>query len=167
LLLDPHSEIVAEAECLLFLASRAEVVRRVLEPALDNGKVILLDRFFLSTYAYQIGGRGLPAAEVAAANALATGGLVPNITLLLSIDPDAGLERVSQRGAHDRMELTGREFHARVSRAFQTFGTREWQREHPECGEVVVVDASGSEDVVFNAILTELRKRWPQRFGAE
>ncbi len=166
LLLDPHGEIVPEAECLLFLASRSEVVRRVLLPALDEGKVVILDRFFLSTYAYQIGGRGLSHDLVRSANALATGGLTPGVTLLLSIEPEAGLARASRRGAQDRMELTGSDFHARVSAAFAMFATPQWQREHPECGEIVSFNAAASEDEVFNSIMNVLSKRWPARFAS-
>ncbi len=165
LLLDPQSEIVAEAECLLFLASRAEVVSRVLQPALADGKVVVLDRFFLSTYAYQIAGRGLSHDGVVAANALATGGLVPGVTLLLNIDHEAGLARASRRSAQDRMELTGSEFHSRVSDAFRMFATEQWQSEHRECGEIIAVDATRTEDEVFKTIMRELSRRWPQRFG--
>jgi dTMP kinase len=164
LLLDTSTDLTAVTECLLFLASRAELVRRVLDPALERGEVVLLDRFFLSTYAYQVAGRGLDAAAVAQANALATGGLVPDITLLLSLDPTAGMARARARGAHDRMELTGNEFHARVAAAFREYASPDWQRLHPECGDIVSVDASASADEVFYAIQRELQTKWPQRF---
>ena len=166
ILLDPDSVIEAEAECLLFLASRSQIVRQVLVPAMADGKIVVLDRFFLSTYAYQIGGRGLSHDQVRAANALATGGLVPALTLLLSIDPVAGMARTTRRGAPDRMELTGSDFHSRVSNAFRMFGTREWQRDHPECGEIVAIDAARTEDEVFEAIMKQLAARWPAEFVA-
>ena len=75
LLDDPTREITAPAEAALFIASRAELVARVVSPALERGAVVTLDRFFLSTYAYQAHGRGLPEGELRAANVLATGGL--------------------------------------------------------------------------------------------
>src|SRR5512142_1631622 len=83
ILLDPRSEISPAAEALLFMASRAELVRSEIEPALKRGDIVLMDRFFLSTYAYQIAGRGLSEPYVRDANCLATGGLVPDLTILL------------------------------------------------------------------------------------
>ena len=165
LLLDSSSDLAPETECLLFLASRAELVRRVLRPALDEGRVVVLDRFFLSTYAYQIGGRGLDEELVRAGNALATAGLKPDITLLLTIDPRAGLERAARRGETDRMEMTGNDFHQRVAASFALFGTAEWQRRHPECGEIVSIDASRSASEVFDDISRELQKCWPTRLA--
>jgi dTMP kinase len=164
LLLDTSTELNAVTECLLFMASRAELVRRVLEPALARGDVVVLDRFFLSTYAYQIAGRGLDEADVVRANAVATGGLVPDVTLLLTLDPAAGMARARHRGSHDRMELIGDEFHARVAAAFREYASPGWQRLHAECGEIVSIDASASENVVFHSVTAELNKRWPQKF---
>ncbi|MGI8844185.1 MAG: dTMP kinase, partial [Gemmatimonadaceae bacterium] len=83
ILLADQGEMTPAAEALLFMASRAELVERVIRPALDRGAVVIADRFFLSTYAYQCGGRELPERTVREANALATGGLVPDLTLLL------------------------------------------------------------------------------------
>jgi dTMP kinase len=128
-------------------------------PALDSGKVVLLDRFFLSTYAYQVSGRGLDAGEVGSANRVATGGLVPGITLLLSVSPGQGMARARQRGVPDRMELTGSAFHDRVASAFRRFGEASWQREHPECGEIVTIDASRTTDEVFDSVLEVLASR--------
>ena len=164
LLLSTNSDLAPTTECLLFLASRAELVNRTIKPALSDGKTVILDRFFLSTYAYQIWGRGLPEKEVREANALATSGVTPDLTLLLNIDREAGMQRVARRGAHDRMELSGSDFHERVSQAFSLFSSAEWQSKFPECGEVTSVDASKSEDEVFNAIIGILATRWPSRF---
>jgi dTMP kinase len=165
-LLDPASVLTAEGECLLFLASRAELVAGVLMPALARKNVVILDRFFLSTYAYQIRGRGLPDRRVRAANELATGGLVPDVTLLLSVRPETGLSRAAARGVHDRMELTGLEFHERVARAFAEFGDACWQRDHPECGPIVTVDGEREENLVFESLTAELRSRYPNWFPA-
>ena len=97
LLDDPAREITAPAEAALFIASRAELVSRVVLPALERGTVVTLDRFFLSTYAYQAHGRGLPEGELRAANALATGGLEPDLTVLLQL-PAAEGHRVLRAG---------------------------------------------------------------------
>ena len=166
LLLDTASEIAPAAEALLFMASRAQIVVREIRPALASGRIVLLDRFFLSTYAYQIGGRGLAEDDVQSANALATGGLVPDLTLVLDVDPEEGLSRARERGAQDRMERSGREFHDRVAAAFRTYLTDAWQMRHPECGPIVRVEAGGGadEDTVFRRVLEPLARRWPETF---
>src|SRR5512143_1459533 len=140
ILLDPTSDIVPRSEALLFMASRAQLVEREIRPALEEGAIVLVDRFFLSTYAYQGAGRGLPEAELRQANAMATGGLVPDLTLLLTIPAEAGLARAQRRGQHDRMERAELEFHERVARAFERFAAESWQRLHPECGPIVLID---------------------------
>lgn len=166
LLLDTASEIAPAAEALLFMASRAQIVAGAIRPALAAGRIVLLDRFFLSTYAYQIAGRGLPEDEVRSANALATGGLVPDLTLVLDVDPEEGLSRARSRGAPDRMERSGKEFHDRVADAFRTYLTGAWQAGHPECGPLVRVEAGGGADEaeVFRRMLEQLRRRWPETF---
>jgi dTMP kinase len=166
LLLDPAHDITPAAEALLFMAARAQLVERELRPALAAGELVLADRFFLSTYAYQIHGRGLPEAEVVTANRLATGGLVPELTLLVRVPPGVGLARAGRRGAHDRMEQAGTAFHARVSQAFDRFATAEWQAAHPECGPIVSVDGTGDEGTVFDRVAAALVARWPTLAGA-
>jgi dTMP kinase len=165
-LLDPASDIVPRAEALLFMASRAQLVEREVRPALDAGTVVLIDRFFLSTYAYQGAGRGLPEHDLRTANAIATNGLVPDLTLLLMIPVSEGLMRATQRGEHDRMERAELAFHERVARAFERFATPEWQREHPECGPVVLIDGGGVEGAVFDRVLETLHARWPGTFSS-
>jgi dTMP kinase len=164
ILLDPGSDIVPRAEALLFMASRAQLVEREIRPALENGAVVLLDRFFLSTYAYQGIGRGLPESDLRAANSIATQGLVPDLTLLLTMPVADGLARALKRGERDRMERAELAFHERVAHAFDTFTTREWQSEHPECGPILLVDASESEAIVFDRVLGTLGARWPGTF---
>ena len=162
LLLDPESQLDERTEALLFMASRAQVVAAVIRPALDRGEFVLVDRFFLSTYAYQIAGRGLPEEEVRRANALATNGLVPHLTLLLDLPPDAALERAAKRSAQDRIERSGDVFYQRVRDAFVSFAKSEWQQNHPEAGPVVLVDASGDQQVVATRIAMAVNRRWPQ-----
>jgi dTMP kinase len=164
ILLDPNSDIVPRSEALLFMASRAQLVEREIRPALEAGAIVLLDRFFLSTYAYQGIGRGLPEADLRSANAIATQGLVPDITLLLTMPVADGLARATERGERDRMERAELAFHERVARAFETFATREWQAAHPECGAIILVDGVGSEQTVFDRVLGTLRARWPGTF---
>lgn len=104
LLKDPAVEIGPRAEALLFAAARAELVARVIRPALEAGRVVVSDRFLDSSLAYQGGARGLGVEEVARINEWATGGLVPDLTILLAIDPRAAAERAGER---DRFEDEG------------------------------------------------------------
>ncbi len=164
-LLDRASDIEPRAEALLFMASRAQLVEREIRPALARGEVILLDRFFLSTYAYQVGGHGLPEDQVRAANNFATGGLVPDLTLLLDFPVAEGLARAARRAtSHDRMEAMGEPFHDRVAGAFATFAEPGWQAQHPECGEIVVIDAQGREAAITERVHAAVMRWWPGTF---
>jgi dTMP kinase len=165
ILLDAPGDISAPAEALLFMASRAEIMARHVDPALDAGVIVLMDRFFLSTYAYQIAGRGLNETNVRAANELATGGRRPDLNLVIEIPAAEGLARAALRGSHDRMERSGEEFHSRVSNAFSEFSSDEWQRAHAECGKIVEVDGRGSPDDVHRRIIKTLAQNLPQEFG--
>jgi dTMP kinase len=165
ILLDREWNITAPGEALLFMASRAELIAGVVTPAMAEGKVVLLDRFFLSTYAYQIEGRGLSEPEVRAANRLATGGLVPDLTLLLDVPASAGLARADARGDRDRMEKSGAEFHHQVGEAFRKFADRKWQDSHPECGPITLIDGAGDEAAVFGRITGALSRTFPTVFG--
>ena len=165
LVLEREWEVEARAEALLFMASRAQLVAKEIRPALARGEIVLLDRFFLSTYAYQIGGRALPDSEVRAANGLATAGLAPDLTLLLTFPVAEGLARAADRSAaHDRMEREGRVFHERVAAAFESFASPEWQRAHPECGPIVSLEAAGSERDVAARVRRALATWWPGTF---
>jgi len=109
------------AELFLFLAARADLVERVIRPALANGQVVIADRFGLSTIAYQVAGRGLPRADVEAALRVATGGVVPDLTLILDIPVTVGRERQRSAGkAQDRIEREDDEFHTRVREAYRS-----------------------------------------------
>lgn len=121
LVLDPAKHWTPPAELFLILAARAELVEKVVRPALaDGATVVISDRFDLSTVAYQIAGRGLPRDEVLAANRLATGGLGPDLTLVLDVPVEVGSARQRRQGkAPDRMELEDRALHERVTRAFR------------------------------------------------
>jgi dTMP kinase len=166
LLLDPGPELGARAEALLFMASRAELVDRVVEPALADGLIVVADRFFLSTYAYQIAGRGLDEQEVTRANQFATNRLVPDLTVLLRLSVADSLARTDSRGSRDRIEAASDDFHQRVAEAFDRFADADWQRRHPDWGSVVAVDASGTVETVAKAVLGVLEQKWPETFRA-
>ncbi|WP_261664501.1 dTMP kinase [Deinococcus sp. Marseille-Q6407] len=117
-LLDPALEIDPLAEFLLYSASRAQLVRTVLQPALARGEVVVCDRYADSTLAYQGYGRGLPLPFLRSVTAEATGGLTPTLSVLLDIDPAAGLGRVAQRGQKDRLERADLAFHRRLRAGF-------------------------------------------------
>lgn len=161
LLLHADVSLAPGAEVALFIASRAQLVHEAVKPALAAGRHVLLDRFLLSTYAYQIHGRGLPEAEVRAANQLAVEGLVPDLTLLLRVPVAEGLARASRRGASDRFERADRAFHDRVLAAFDAFAEADWQAAHPECGPIVTVEAEGAEAGVEARVLQALATRCP------
>jgi dTMP kinase len=166
ILLDSEHHMAPATEALLFMASRAELIAKEVAPALEQGSVVLLDRFFLSTYAYQIVGRGLPEEEVRAANRLATGGLVPDLTLLLDVPPREGFGRADARGKRDRMERSGDDFHVRVGNAFRKFVEPTWQKSHPECGPIKLIDGTGDEATVLKRIFSALSSAFPQPFGS-
>lgn len=120
ILLDSDAPLEPASELFLFLAARGDLVARVIRPALDAGQVVLADRYELSTEAYQCGGRNLDRDLFLAANRAATGGLSPDLTLVLDLPAGAGLERVQQAGKPmDRIEAAGLEFHQRVGKVFR------------------------------------------------
>jgi len=128
LLKDPAVDLSGEAEALLFAAARAELVRQVIRPALNEGRVVVSDRFLDSSLAYQGAARGLGVEEVAAVNALATGGLRPDLTLLLDLDAEAAFARA---GEEDRFEAEGAELQRRVAEAYSELADADpgrWRR---------------------------------------
>lgn len=116
-LLDPGVELHARAEALLFAAARAELVDAVIRPALERGAVVLCDRYLDSSLAYQGDARGLGRGPVEEVNRFATGGLLPDLVVLLDLDPASGLRRRS--GELDRIEAQDLAFHRRVRQAFR------------------------------------------------
>jgi dTMP kinase len=118
--LDARLDASPLAEVFLLLAARADLVARVIRPALARGAVVLCDRYDLSTEAYQIAGRGLDAAAVRDANRLATGGLRPELTLVVDVPAAVGRARQAAQGkAPDRVERADAAFHERVAAAFR------------------------------------------------
>jgi dTMP kinase len=148
LLADPSLEIDPRAEALLYAAARAQLVAEQLRPLLAEGTTVLLDRFVDSSLAYQGAGRGLGVEEIRALNAFGTGGLVPDRTLLLRIDPAAGLGRIAGRPA-DRLEQAGDAFFAAVAAAYDELAAAEPER-------FVVLDAAQPPEAVLADALAAL-----------
>lgn len=145
LLLDPeNAEMADECELLLYEASRAQLVREVIEPALLRGAIVVCDRFYDSTHAYQHGGRGLSDALVSRANELGCCGLSPDVTLVLDIDPAAALARATAQGA-DRLEAEGLAFQRRVRKDYLALAKADPTR-------VRVIDAEGDPELVAGRI---------------
>ena len=114
-LLDPEHPVSTMTEVFLYLAARAELVSTVIAPALREDRVVLSDRFTMSTEAYQMAGRGVPAEVLAPANRAAAGGLRPDLTLILDLPPDVGRARQLAAGKRlDRLDAESAEFHRRV-----------------------------------------------------
>ncbi len=130
------------AELLLFESARAELVEKKILPLLKEGKMVILDRFFDSTTAYQGYGRGLDIEKVQIINEFATKGLKPNLTILLDIRPEIALERI---GARDRFEEL--EFLKKVREGFLKIAEEERERIH-------IVDAEREIDEVFKEVLS-------------
>jgi dTMP kinase len=122
---DPGVELGPETEALLFAAARAELVARVIRPALEDGRVVVCDRFVDSSLAYQGGARGLGIAEVERINLFGTGGLLPDLTILLEIEPAVAAERA---GAPDRIEDEGSALQLRVLEAYEELAAADPER---------------------------------------
>jgi dTMP kinase len=156
-LLHGGDEVPARTELLLMLASRAAFVEQVVAPALASGAVVIADRYELSSLAYQGYGRGLPLEQVRSANSFATGGLSPDLTIILEIEwSDAVARRGRAGAAADRIERAGDEFHQRVAEAYRLLS----QTEHG----VEAVPGSGDVDSVHESILRLLNSRFPETF---
>lgn len=154
LLLHPDDPLVTRAELLLFLADRAQQVEKVILPALSEGKVVLCDRYNDSTLAYQGIARGFPLSFVKEACAFATGGLKPDLTLYLDLDPSLGIQRVQKANDHykDQIEKEDLSFHKRIREAFLSF-----QKEDPT--RFQILDASKSKETVFQEALKLVQNR--------
>ncbi|MCW2949875.1 MAG: tmk [Thermoleophilia bacterium] len=147
LVLEPATgEIDAATEALVYAAARAELVARVLEPALADGRIVLLDRYVDSSLAYQGGGRQLGVDRVLEANLLATGGRLPDVTVLVEVPTAVAAERLARGvAAPDRLEAAGAAFFARVSATYDEIAERFAER-------FVRVDGTASEHEVAHAV---------------
>lgn len=152
---DAGNGMLVEAELLLFAAARAQIVRERLLPALEAGKVVLCDRFVDSTTVYQGVARGLNRTNVAAVNQVATGGLQPDLTILIDLPADIGLQRARLRanGQLDRMEQEDAEFFEAVRQGYLELAKAEPNR-------FLVLDGSQSIETlqaeIWNAVQPRL-----------
>jgi dTMP kinase len=147
---NPESRIGARAEALLYAAARAQLVEEALEPLLAEGAFVVLDRFVDSSLAYQGAGRGLGIDEIKAINDFATGGLTPDRTLLLAVDPVLGRARSHERGAPlDRLEQQPGDFFDRIASAYAQLA-----RADPE--RIRTIDASLEPPLVLDAALATI-----------
>jgi len=145
IVLDPASKHDARTDALLFNAARAQLVQEVVRPALARSALVISTRFADSTLAYQGYGAGLPLDQLRALEALATGGLRPDLTILLDLPPETGLAR--KDAERTRFETGfGLDFHRRVRDGFLALAAAEPDR-------FAVVDASGAEPDVATAVL--------------
>ena len=139
-------ELVPTAEILLYSASRAQLVAQVIRPALAAGKIVLCDRYADSTMAYQGYGRGLDLDALRAITSFATGGLKPDLTILLDLEPEVGLSRRQEGGGElNRMDQQELDFYQRTRQGYLTLAAEEperWMR----------VDASGPVEEVAQAV---------------
>jgi dTMP kinase len=142
ILLRPSSRISSISEFFLYLADRAEHVRRVIKPALEAGKTVISDRFSDATVAYQGYGRGLDIPWIEALNEKTTQGILPEITFLLDINPDLARQRAKKK---DRIEREEMDFHHRVRQ-----GYLELAKLHPE--RIKIMNGEGSPREIHLAI---------------
>ena len=149
LLADRRVELDPMAELLLFCAARADLVARVIRPALEAGRDVVSDRFSDSTVAYQGTARELGAGRVITLTDTATDGLWPDLTLVLRVDPEAGLARAE---GDDRFESEGLEFQRRVAQAYEEIAIVASDR-------VVVIDGEGTVEEVHERVIESVRAR--------
>lgn len=145
------SSISPQAELFLFAASRVQLVAELVRPALQEGKVVICDRFTYSTIVYQGYGRGLDLATVSVVNTMATGNLNPDLTILLDMPSEQGLER--RRRSKDRFELEDLSFHHRVREGYLKMATAEPDR-------WLLIDASLAKAKIAEIIWDKVRKLW-------
>jgi dTMP kinase len=155
LLLDPATSVTAQTEALLYAADRAEHVAHVIAPELARGAVVITDRYLDSSIAYQGYARGLDIDVITQTSLWATGGLLPDLTFVLDLDPEVGLRRARGRGGRlDRLEAEALDFHTRVREGFLTLAAADPNR-------YAIVDASGAPDQVADGVLAALNRLLP------
>jgi dTMP kinase len=149
LLADPQLDIDPFAELLLFSAARADLVSRVIRPAVEEGRDVVADRFADSSVAYQGGARGLGTSHVLSLTDTVIDGLWPDLTVLLRVDPEVGLGRADGK---DRFEAEGVELQRAVAEAYEEIAIIASDR-------VVAIDASGSVEEVHERVMEVVRGR--------
>ena len=154
LLTKEHEEdLCSISELLLMYASRAQLVNTLIKPMLEQGKIVISDRFDLSTVAYQGAGRGFDLETISKLREIAIGNFKPDLTLLLDVDVKLGMERVLRRSARDRFEQEAEEFFTRIRQGFIDYAAK-----HTD--EVYLIDGSSDEASVANAVRAALDKKF-------
>jgi len=138
-------QIADTTEVFLFSAARAQLVQEVIRPALENGSIVLSDRFLISTLVYQCYAGGVPIEMLKSISAASVGETLPDLSIVLDIPYEIAVERIRHRSTPDRMERKGEEYHRLVREGFLKYAAEEPQR-------YVVVDAAPPPDEVANAI---------------
>ncbi len=152
-LLDPASQgMTPVAELLLYFADRAQNVAEVVRPGLAAGRLVLCDRYVESSLAYQGYGRGLPREQILSLAELATGGLRPDLIVLIDVPVDVGLARVLRRGTHDRLESERRAFHERVRQGY-------FELMEADPARWLRLDGAPDSETVFESLWTALAER--------
>ena len=149
-----NSGMTPETELLLFEASRSQLVREIINPALANGTCVIADRFFDSTTAYQGAARKLDGDMVDRLNAFAAGNCIPDVTFVLDIDALTGKSRMQEPRRQDRMEQESEEFYERVRQAYCDLAKRESRR-------VVLINGARDANEIENKIWEILCSRFP------
>jgi len=159
LLLDPENDLVPSSELFLFLADRAQHVEKLIKPEMKAGNHVICDRYTDSTRVYQIAARGFSRTKLDPLLVFATGGLMPDITFLLDVPVDVGLERARAKSIYkdgDRMERENAEYHEKVRQGFLRLATS-----LSEQGRVVRIDAAPPKTIeeVHNEVVKHISKR--------
>jgi len=163
ILLDQKNDVMdCKTEMLLFLASRAENVRLIILPALEEGKVVISDRFYDSTTAYQGYGRGIDLKIIKYLNSLVVGKAIPDLTFVLDIDPYEGLRRSASFGNSREMRfeeeflnkkiIGGKLFLERVRQGY-------YQLSHAETGRIKIIDANRKKENIYNEIIKIVKRK--------
>ncbi|HDP78756.1 MAG TPA: dTMP kinase [Mesotoga infera] len=157
MLLHKDFRLCAESELLLFMAARAQIVREVIRPALESGRLVIADRFMDSSVAYQGVGRDLGQKVVEFMNSFAVGNTVPDITLYIDVPADVAMSRMRKEKKNDKIEVESLEFFERVRKGYERLMAENHKR-------FVVIDGRKSEEQVHEdirkslSVLTEKRK---------
>jgi dTMP kinase len=154
LLLDTAGEgFLPRAEAMLFAAARSDHVERLIRPALAAGKWVVCDRFLDSSRAYQGGGSGLADAELMDLHRLGSGGLLPDLTLLIEVTPEEAAARIARRDGDEADRIGGRpaEYHAKVGAAFRAFAAADPAR-------FAVIDGNGPREATQAAVLAAVER---------
>lgn len=156
ILLSEKYDITAIAELMLFDSARSQLIHEVIKPALEKGKIVICDRFFDSTTAYQGYGRGIDLSSVEIINHVAVNGLKPDITFFLDISIETSILRTKNK-KYDRIESAGVDFYERVRNGFLTIASQEPDR-------FVIINSEGEKSETHQLILNNLHSKFPNKF---